>query len=162
MRDLRVSVDLSALHGNSDRPAHYHAWIVVAETALPLKGTWHRRASHDESAKPLTVCNLTSSELWRLQGFNLDNLPKAIPEADFVVPSQRSVLTSNDCRRNLTDQQETAQWLSGDELFQKLLTSLFGAFDSSFSNVFTKRQVVMLQNILRRCEYSSKYVNILL
>ena len=144
LRDLRISLDLKELHGNSDRPAHYQAWLAVLETALPLKGTWHRRSSHDnEGCKPVNVCSFTTSELWKLQGLNYENLPKAIGESAFTVPSQRAFFTGNDCRRNLTDQQETAQWVTGEEVFTRLLESLLGILsqiigkDSQFPNLFT-------------------------
>ena len=37
----------------------------------------------------------------------------AVGEQDFHIPSARSHLAGHDCRRNLTDAQETAQWVSG-------------------------------------------------
>eukprot|EP00435_Cladocopium_sp_Y103_P068065 s95_g31.t1 len=131
LRDLRITLDPKDLHGNSERPAHFQAWLAVAETALPLKGTWHRRTSHDDVTKPVNVCSMTNSDLWKLQGFSSENIPKAIPESAFTVPSQRAFFTGNDCRRNLTDQQETAQWITGEDLFVRLLESLLGILSES-------------------------------
>ena len=125
LRDLNLGMDLTSLHRNSERPAYYRAWLCVAETALPLKGTGHRRNAHDEAVKGAQVCTHAASDLWRLQGFPHDTLPKAMGEADFHVPSARAHLTCNDARRNLTDAQETGQWVSGEAFFTTLLTSLW-------------------------------------
>ena len=136
LRDLWISLDLKDLHGNSDRPAHYQGWLAVAETALPLKGTWHRRSCNDgEGGKPVNVCSFTTSEMWKLQGFSCENLPKAIPESAFTVPSQRAFFTGNDCRRNLTDQQETAQWITGEEVYARILESLLGILSQIMESV---------------------------
>eukprot|EP00438_Fugacium_kawagutii_P002612 Skav201663 [mRNA] locus=scaffold641:262503:266404:- [translate_table: standard] len=137
LRDVRIALDTSCLHGNADRPGNFQGWVAVCDTALPLKGIWHRRASHDDTTKPVAVNPLTSSELWKLQGFAWDKLPKAVAESDFVVPSQRSFFTSNESRRNLTDQQETSQWVTGQDLFSHLFEALLGSHIASAAVVHT-------------------------
>ena len=130
-------MDLGSIHGNSERPGYYQAWIAAAETSLPLKGTWHRRANGDDKEpKPVSVCSFTNSDLWKMQGFPIDGLPKAVAEPDFIVPSQKSFLTSNDARRNLTDTQETAQWVTGAEFYQKLFQSLWGILIDDVTIIF--------------------------
>ena len=120
-------MDISSLHGNSERPGYYQAWLCVSDSALPLKGTGHRRNSHEDAPKDIamSICTHTQSELWRLAGFQSESLPKAVPEADFHVPSARAHLTCNDSRRNLTDAQETSQWVSGEAFWSKIFTSLW-------------------------------------
>ena len=122
-------MNISNLHGNSERPAYYQAWLCVSDSALPLKGTGHRRNSHEDAPKDIatSICIHTQSELWRLQGFQFDCLPKAVAEGDFHVPSARAHLTCNDARRNLTDIQETSQWVSGEEFWSKIFSSLWSA-----------------------------------
>lgn len=53
------------------------------------------------------------------------NFPPAIQEKDFVVPGE--TLTSHDGRRNLTDLQETSQWLGGLGVPKSILTGLLGS-----------------------------------
>eukprot|EP00435_Cladocopium_sp_Y103_P038406 s2591_g10.t1 len=115
LRNVYLGIDVGGLHGNSDRPGFYSAWIAVSDGFLPLKGTAHRAVRGDnEAIKPTAVNEFTSSSLWRLQGF-ADGFPTAVPAQEFHIPSARSHLAGHDCRRNLTDSQETAQWVSGED-----------------------------------------------
>ena len=47
-------------------------------------------------------------------------------KSEFNVPSARAHLSGNDARRNLTDAQETAQWVAGPCFTEKMLASLLG------------------------------------
>jgi len=128
LRNLQLGVDLSGLHGNSDRPGYYSAWFCVSDSHLPVKGTGHRRNAHDETPKNVSVCSFTSSEIWRLCGFPSGNpFPRALSENEFHVPSSRAHLTSNDSRRNLTDNQETSQWVSGEDIWSRVFSGLWSA-----------------------------------
>ena len=124
---MRLGLDMGGLHGNTDRPGYFQAWLAVPDAFLPLKGTGHRvsRADDKEQLKAAKVSDFAASELWRLQGFAADSLPSALPEASFVVPSARATLSGNESRKNFTDVQETAQWLAGEEAYCKVLKSLF-------------------------------------
>eukprot|EP00434_Breviolum_minutum_P012504 symbB.v1.2.011016.t1/scaffold726.1/size168711/2 len=117
------------LHRNSERPALYNGWICVPDAFLPLKGTAHRAIKDAEAVKPSHINAFTDSELWRLQGLPVDNLPSAIPESEFNVPSARAHLSGNDARRNLTDAQETAQWVAGPCFTEKMLASQFPKYE---------------------------------
>ena len=65
----------------------------------------------------------TKSDLWRLRG--LRETAPALLEAEWRVPSgDRQFSTCNDERKNYTDLQETAEWFSGCQFWQKLLESL--------------------------------------
>ncbi len=68
-----------------------------------------------------------SSMLWLRQSLTPDMFPKSLNEKDFVVPGPGSgeSLLCNEARRNLTDQQETAQWVGGNMVPKQLLTALF-------------------------------------
>lgn len=129
MRPISIGADLSRLHRNSDRPAFYGGYITVPDTFLPLKGTAHRAVKDGDAVKPCQVNHFTSSTLWKHQGLTGD-FPSSIPEAEFRVPSQKSHLTANDSRRNLTDSQETAQWIAGPSFTEKLLNGLLGQLGS--------------------------------
>lgn len=154
LRDLRLGVDTTELHGNSERPVYYGGWIACSDAALPLKGTGHRRNAHDETPKNATICCFTSSDLWRLQGFAPANFPKALGETEFHVPSLRSHFTSNDSRRNLTDSQETSQWFSGQSIWNKVFSSLWSpSFEvckfylHQALNIFFDFQSILLQPV---------------
>ena len=128
LRDVRLAIDPSELHGNSERPCYFQAWLAVADCTLPAKGVGFRRNAHDseKDLKNLVINTFTASDLWRLGGFNMDQVPKAAAEADFCVPSAKSFLQCADSRRNLTDAQETGQWVSGEPVFSQILASLMG------------------------------------
>lgn len=115
LRDLRVGLNMKQLHGNADRPAFYQGWLAVPDTMLPARGTGYR-AQRGEDAKEMraaVVNELTSSELWRLQGL-VDPLPPALNEQDFHLPACKAFLQSNETRKNMTDLQETSQWIAGE------------------------------------------------
>lgn len=76
---------------------------------------------------PLRFC---SSDLWLRQAFEAGTFPAAIPESQFQVPGEG--LTSHDGRRNLTDLQETAQWLGGSAVAKSILKGLLGRLVVSF------------------------------
>lgn len=145
MRSISISVDATDLHKNSERPSYFQAWIAVPDACLPAKGVGYRRSRHDDvDTKGLTVSTFASTSLWKLQGFTVGGFPKAIPESEFAVPSERSHLQSADARRNLTDAQETAQWLSGHSIWESVLESLgvsmatcsFGVCSICFAQLF--------------------------
>ena len=54
------------------------------------------------------------------------SFPAALAEKSFVVPGGESMPT-HEGRRNLTDQQETAQWLGGRQVPAAILQALLGA-----------------------------------
>jgi len=60
--------------------------------------------------------------LWTRQA--LQRFPQALQEKDFVVPGEN--LISHDGRRNLTDLQETSQWLGGVSVAKGILEGLLG------------------------------------
>lgn len=63
-----------------------------------------------------------ASDLWTRQA--LQRFPQALQEKDFVVPGEN--LISHDGRRNLTDLQETSQWLGGVSVAKGILEGLLG------------------------------------
>ena len=126
LRDISIPMDLSNLHRNSDRPGFYSGWICVSDCCLPLKGTAHRAVKDKDALKPTEINTFVSSDLWRLQGLATD-FPLALSEQEFHVPSVRGHLSGNDARRNLTDSQETSQWIAGESFAIKTLEALLGA-----------------------------------
>ena len=127
LRDLTLMVDGQHLHGNSERPVFFHAWLAIPDSTLPSKGVGYRRNTNEEKdLKSLNINTFTQTSLWRLQGFSLNEFPKALAESEFCVPSAKGVLVSNDSRRNLTDIQETSQWFAGIDCYEKLLTATLG------------------------------------
>ena len=127
VRDIRVAVDMQGIHRNSERPAYFQAWIAVPDLYLPTKGTAYRANRHDDQqVKPGEVSEICTGELWRLQGLPFDMLPGAVAEGDFKVPSAKAHLCAHDGRKNLTDLQETAQWLAGEAVTTSLLKALLG------------------------------------
>lgn len=144
MRPISIGADLSRLHRNSDRPAFYGGYITVPDTFLPLKGTAHRAVKDGDAVKPCQVNHFASSTLWKHQGLTGD-FPSSIPEAEFRVPSQKSHLTANDSRRNLTDSQETAQWIAGPSFTEKLLNALLGQLGSD--QIFWALQILFFKHM---------------
>lgn len=54
--------------------------------------------------------------------------PVALAEKDFIIPGMGAEsLLCNEARRNLTDQQETAQWVGGIQVPKEVLSALFSA-----------------------------------
>jgi len=62
--------------------------------------------------------------LWLRQALPAASFPPALPEKEFVVPGE-SILSHSE-RRNLTDLQETSQWLGGINVPKAILEQLFG------------------------------------
>ena len=128
VRDLRLAVDMSEVHGNSDRPSYFNAYLCVPDVHLPAKGIAYRANRHDDqTVKASEISEVCNSDLWKLQGLPMDMLPQALPEAKFCVPSAKAHLSGQDGRRNLTDVQETAQWVSGESMAISLLKALLGS-----------------------------------
>ncbi len=66
-----------------------------------------------------------SSALWIRQSLLPAAFPPALNEKSFVVPGcGADTLLSNDQRRNLTDQQETSQWLGGVMVPKQILSAV--------------------------------------
>ena len=94
-------------------------------------------SSEDSKELKACVCNdFTTSEMWKLQGFAPSGVPAAVAEANFHVPSAKAFLQSNDARKNMTDMQETAQWLSGEPFWTAVLGSLMGNSASHVDFIF--------------------------
>ena len=73
---------------------------------------------------PSSQLRFCSSDLWTRQALAPGNFPAALQEREFVVPGEQ--LLSHDGRRNLTDLQETAQWLGGVSVAKSILVALLG------------------------------------
>lgn len=69
-----------------------------------------------------SINNFCFSRLWASQLVSQN--PKALNEQDFVVPGLGATVSSAEGRRNLTDVQETSQWLGGIDVPEMLLTDL--------------------------------------
>ena len=99
-------------------------------------------SSEDSKELKACVCNdFTTSEMWKLQGFAPSGVPAAVAEANFHVPSAKAFLQSNDARKNMTDIQETAQWLSGEPFWTAVLRSLMGNSASHVDFIFFQDNV---------------------
>ena len=169
LRHISVGMDLSSLHRNSDRPAFYSGWICVSDCCLPLKGTAHRAVKDKDALKPAEVNTFVSSDLWRLQGLAGD-FPLALGEPEFHVPSARGHLSGNDARKNLTDSQETSQWIAGEACTIKILEALLGSLlDNKYSIFFNWFDVgdrsqklwfymLSMSGLLRKYGVPSKFV----
>ncbi|CAJ1431217.1 unnamed protein product [Effrenium voratum] len=153
LRQFTLNLDLSELHRNRELPAAYLCFLGVQDHALPMKGTAHRAVkgvptSGQDGVKANSLPGidllpnfkaclrgmsnaLTSnlrfcaSPLWQKQALAVKDFPFAIQEKDFIIPGD-SLLHSNDQRRNLTDFQETAQWLGGVGVPKAIFKSLLG------------------------------------
>lgn len=126
LRDVRILIDCASLHGNSERPQYFTGWLAITDATLPPKGVAYRRNTNEEDMKGVTINSFCASSLWKLQGLALEEVPPALPEQEFSVPSTKSYLASNDSRRNLTDIQETSQWIAGKKVFSKILPAALG------------------------------------
>ena len=62
-----------------------------------------------------------TSPLWCKQALQ-EPFPAAIEERDFVIPGDG--FSSNDARKNLTDLQETSQWLGGVQVPRMILAAM--------------------------------------
>ena len=57
----------------------------------------------------------------------MPEFPQALAEKDFVIPGPGDEsLLCGEARRNLTDQQETSQWLGGVGVAKAIMSSLMG------------------------------------
>lgn len=134
LRDLRLPIDGSSLHGNCERPGYFMGWLAILESTLPAKGVAYRRNNNDDKElQPQLVNVFSQSVLWKLQGLALDDVPPALGEQSFTVPAVKSFLVSNDARRNLTDQQETSQWIAGAPVFTKFISAALSPLVESCS-----------------------------
>ena len=133
-------MDGSGLHGKSERPSYFTGWLAVPDSTLPPKGVGYRRNTHEsetqKEVKNMVITTFASCDLWKHQGFSLDSFPQALAEGDFAVPSAKAHLQCNDSRKNWTDAQETAQWLSGEAVYGQILKSLLGPLDDDLERVF--------------------------
>ena len=118
---------MSSIHKNSERPAYYTGWVAIPDLFLPAKGTAYRANKHDDQTiKAADVSEICGSDLWRLQGVAFDQIPSALPEQEFKVPSAKAHFGCQDGRKNLSDLQETSQWVAGESVANSLLKSLLG------------------------------------
>ena len=147
MRSVTIAVDLGNIHGNSDRPMYYTAWLCIPDTCLGPRGAGHRanRKDEHESLKPTSLSDFASSDLFRLQGFPPNQVPQALNESDFSIPTCKTHLQCNDTRKNLTDHQETAQWVAGEAIFSQLLESVLGP-EAKVGTSFSGLLVIMYPN----------------
>ncbi|CAJ1348206.1 unnamed protein product [Effrenium voratum] len=123
MRPFVLATDNSECHANRDSPAAYIMYLCICDSTLPMKGTAHRVSRSAEQVDKNNVNVFCTSKLWSLQAVQGEP-PKAIPEAQFVVPG--GVAFSNEARKNYTDLQETAQWLGGVHIPRSILSTLLG------------------------------------
>ena len=84
---------------------------------------WIRTLSLISKVDPDHVNIFCNSKLWIRQ--LVSSQPRAINEADFVVPGAISLAEG---RRNYTDAQETSQWLGGTDLPFSILEDLLSRF----------------------------------
>ena len=145
LRQFTLNLDLSELHRNRELPAAYLCFLGVQDHALPMKGTAHRAVkgvptSGQDGVKAnslpgidllpnfkarLRDLRFCASPLWQKHALAVKDFPFAIQEKDFIIPGD-SLLHSNDQQRNLTDFQETAQWLGGVGVPKAIFKSLLG------------------------------------
>ncbi|CAK9100995.1 unnamed protein product [Durusdinium trenchii] len=130
LRPWTLNLNLEDLRKNREMPGAFLSFLGVADSTLPLRGTAHRvvRGAPESEAMVNAFC---TSSLWLRQV--LQQFPAAIPESQFVVPSQ-SILSHSE-RRNLTDLQETAQWLGGINVPRMVLKSLMSGVKNSFGTI---------------------------
>ncbi|CAK9104214.1 Uncharacterized protein SCF082_LOCUS48644 [Durusdinium trenchii] len=116
-----LNLSLDDLHKNRELPSAYMCYLGVPDSTLPLKGTAHRsvRGAPEIEHQVNLFCG---SMLWQRQSLPTP-FPGALSEKEFVVPGES--LLSNDTRRNLTDLQETSQWIGGGRVPTAILTALF-------------------------------------
>lgn len=86
---------------------------------------------------PPCLPRFCASDLWQRQALHPAQYPVALQEKEFVVPGENFV--SHDGRRNLTDLQETSQWLGGQNVVKAILGGLLGTseFQLMYPFVFT-------------------------
>lgn len=84
----------------------------------------------ETNAKP----RFCSSPLWLRQALPATAFPPALPEKEFVVPGE--ALLSHSERRNLTDLQETSQWLGGQAVPSAVLEHLCSDLSAGLTNIY--------------------------
>ena len=94
-----------------------------------------------------------ASHAWRYQSLP-DPLPSPLAENEYVAPVTKGQLTSNDQRKNYTDLQETAQWLSGVDIPLKMLEALGVGGVSAALNLSTCH-LVKIVNITKQMHKAS-------
>ena len=75
-----------------------------------------------------------SSDLWVRQALMPGKYPPALQERDFIVPGEGYI--SHDGRRNLTDLQETSQWLGGHAVAKAIIAGLLGYLGPDYVDIF--------------------------
>lgn len=85
------------------------------------------------------------SKLWQSQ--IVSSAGRAIDENQFIVPGTTCVAASHEGRRNLTDVQETSQWIGGEQIPELILKDLmscdlagFGLCLCIFTNIYVLTQ----------------------
>ena len=81
--------------------------------------------SPDAEVDKSNVNHFCGSRLWNSQALSAS--PRVLNENEFIVPGTGS--QAYEGRRNLTDAQETAQWMAGTEIPERILTDLIGTSD---------------------------------
>ncbi|CAE6916132.1 unnamed protein product [Symbiodinium sp. CCMP2456] len=126
LRPFTLLLDNTQQHANRDLPSAYPGLLAVSDSALPSKGTGHRsnktlamQAANSKADKASINC-FCFSRLWAQQ---ITKPAVPIQESSFVVPG---ALPTFESKRNMTDAQETAQWLGGTEVPQQILEALLG------------------------------------
>ncbi|CAK9026556.1 unnamed protein product [Durusdinium trenchii] len=142
VRFMVLFKDETQLSPPADGLAVIEDWMTCFESMLfggvdlsrePIDGNVTRTGSVAVVLPPL-LCGSTGggslradwrycqSPLWMKQ--SLVNFPEAIEEKNFIVPGE--MMTSNEARRNLSDVQETSQWLGGIHVPREVLVALQG------------------------------------
>ncbi|CAK9014066.1 Uncharacterized protein SCF082_LOCUS12189 [Durusdinium trenchii] len=130
LRPWTLNINLDELHKNRELPGAFGCFLGVADSTLPLRGTAHRsvRGAPEAENQVNVFCG---SFLWTRQA--LMEFPSAIQEKDFTVPGD--AMLSHTERRNLTDFQETSQWLGGPAVPKAVLKALLSGVKNNFTTV---------------------------
>ncbi|CAK9077405.1 unnamed protein product, partial [Durusdinium trenchii] len=122
LRSFTLNLNIDQLHKNRELPMGFVCYIGVLDSSLPLRGTAHRVVRGGVPEPESSVNVFCSSPLWLRQALPATAFPPALPEKEFVVPGE--ALLSHSERRNLTDLQETSQWLGGQAVPSAVLEHL--------------------------------------
>ncbi|CAE6950443.1 unnamed protein product [Symbiodinium sp. CCMP2592] len=134
LKPFFLNMDISNVHGNRDIPSSFVCYLGLLDSTLPTKGTLHRAwRSASTGADKENINVFCKKELWCKQALQQSQYPAALEERDFIVPGG-NLWSSNEGRRNLTDQQELAQWLGGLSVPTQILSSLLS--DSNKAVIF--------------------------
>ena len=63
MREFDIHLNLQNSHGNRSLPAHYQAWLVVADTTLPTKGVANKNNRHSGDGSAPAAANEVNMRL---------------------------------------------------------------------------------------------------